>query len=196
MNMSWSETILFHQPLREVALLAEAPSESWTELLRTREESAYQRGRREGECALNEQLIQQRSELAALQRGILQSLSQAPPQVIHESETALIALALEAARRIVADLPIDARLVEAVVREALRQAEDSAEILVQLNGEDLELLHKNDSAVLNGLPDKGPLRFIACADVTRGGCVVQTRFGVIDARREVKLQQLTQAVCS
>ena len=192
--MKWSETILFAQPLREVSRLAGAPSEDWEALLRVREAAAYQRGCRDGEAALNEQLVQQRAEVAELQRGILESLSGAFPQVVKESETALIGLALEAASRIVAGLPIDVKLVEAVVLEALRQVEDSAEILVQVHAEDLGLLRKHDSQILNGLPDKGPLRFISSSEVTRGGCLVQTRFGLIDARREVKLEQLVQTV--
>jgi len=192
--MKWSETIRFDQPLRQVKLLTGAPAENWEELLRAREETAYQRGRRDGENALSEQLIQQRSEIAELQRGILNSLSQVVPQVVKESETALITLAFEAAKRIVADLPIDAHMVEAVVREALTQAEDNAEILVHLHGDDLALLRKQGSAVLDGVPEKGPLRFVASTDITRGGCQVQTRFGLIDARREVKLEQLARTI--
>ncbi len=192
--MKWSETILFAQPLREVSRLAGAPSEDWEALLRIREAAAYQRGCRDGESALNEQLVQQRAEVAELQRGILESLSRAFPQVVKESETALIGLALEAASRIVAGLPIDVKLVESVVLEALREVEDSAEILVQVHAEDLGLLRKHDSQILGGLPDKGPLRFISSSEVTRGGCLVQTRFGLIDARREVKLEQLAQTV--
>ena len=60
-----------------------------------------------------------------LQRGILTSLQTVLPKVAHEAETALIDLALEAARKIVAGLPMDAALVEQTVREALRQAEDT-----------------------------------------------------------------------
>jgi flagellar assembly protein FliH len=176
--------------------LAGAPSENWEELLRSREEEAYQRGRRDGESALNQQLIQQRAEVAELQRGILESLRRAVTQVVQESETALINLALETAKKVVANLPIDVELVEAVVQEALRQVEDTSEILVQVHAEDLALLRKHDSKILNGLPDKGPLRFVTSADVTRGGCLVQTRFGLVDARREVKLEQLTQALSS
>jgi len=193
--MKWPEPILFDQPPRDVCLLVGAPSQSWDALLRAREEAGYQRGRREGENALSEQLVQQRAEIAQLQRGILESLSQAVPQVVTESESALIALALEAAKRIVAGLPINAELVEAVVHEALRQAEDSAEIIIQLHSEDLALLRKHDSKVLEGLPDKGPLRFVVSSEVSRGGCIVQTRFGLIDARREIKLEQLGQTVC-
>lgn len=194
--MKWSETIRFNQPLRQVRLLSGAPGEDWEQLLRAREEAAYQRGRRDGENALSEQLIQQRSEIAELQRGILNSLSQAVPQVVKESEMALITLAFEAAKRVVADLPIDAPMVEAIVREALRPAEDSAEILIQLHCDDLALLRKHGSTVLDGVADKGPLRFVASSEITRGGCLVQTRFGLIDARREVKLEQLARTISS
>ena len=192
--MKWSETISLNQPLRDVCLLANAPAQNWGEFLRASEEASYQRGRREGENALSEQLIQQRAEIAELQRGILESLSQAVPQVVKETETGLISLALEAARRIVAGLPISAELVESVVQEALHRAEDGAEIVIQLHPEDLALLRKHDSKILAGLPDKGPLRFVTSGEVTRGGCIVQTRFGLIDARREVKLEQLSQTV--
>ncbi len=192
--MNWSENIRLSRPLRGVSRLAEAPAEDWDALLRAREQAAYERGRRDAEAALNEQVVRQRAELDQLQKGLLQSLVQAVPQVVKETESALITLALEAAQRIVGGLPIDARLVEGVVLEALRQAEDNTEILIQLHPEDLALLRHNDSAVLKGVPDKGPLRFSASGDVTRGGCMVQTRFGLIDARREVKVEQLANTL--
>ncbi|HZR17980.1 MAG TPA: FliH/SctL family protein [Verrucomicrobiae bacterium] len=192
--MKWSEPIVFKEPLRDVALLAGAPAESWDGLMRTHEEAAYQRARADVESSLRGQLTRQSAEIAHLQQGVLAALSSAVSQVINESETAVISLALEAARRVIADLPIEKNLIEAVVREALSQAEDSAELTVQLNPEDLALLRKHGSSVLEGMLDKGPLRFVASGEVTRGGCLVQTRFGVIDARREVKFEQLAQAL--
>jgi flagellar biosynthesis/type III secretory pathway protein FliH len=56
------------------------------------------------------------------------------------------------------------------------------------------LLRKNTAPILKGIPDAGPLRFISATEVTRGGCLVQTRFGLIDARRETKLAQLKQSL--
>ena len=194
MNMKWSETISFSHPLKEVHRLEEVPAQRWDDLLRTYEETGYQRGRCDGENALSEQLVQQRAEIAGLQHGILESLARAVPELIKESENAVVRLALEAAQKVVAGLPISAELVEGVVREALRQVQDTAEIIVQLHAEDLALLRKHDSRILNGLPDSGPLRFVTSLEVTRGGCIVQTRFGLIDARREIKLEQLSQSV--
>ena len=192
--MKWSDTIPFSQPLRDVRLLVQAPAQNWQEHLREREEAAYEKGRHDGERSLSGQLVQQRNEMSELQRGIVESLKRAVPQVILEAQTALVNLALESAQKIVAGLPISAELVETVVREALRQVEDTAEITIQLHPEDLALLRKHNSPILNGVPESGPLRFISSADVTRGGCLVQTRFGLIDARRETKVEQLKQTL--
>jgi len=132
--------------------------------------------------------------MVELQNGVVASLRQSVPQVIKETESALITLALEVAQKIIAGLPVSSEMVEAVVREAVRQVEDAAEITIQLHPEDLALLRKHNSPLLNGLPEIGPLRFTNSSDVTRGGCIVQTRFGLIDARRETKLEQLRQSL--
>ena len=192
--MKWSDSILFDRPLQDARLLTQAPVQDWQEHLRERERSAYERGHHDGQHALSEQLLQQRNETVDLQRGILDSLRRVVPQVIQETETTLINLALEAAQKIVAGLPIDAKQVETVVREALRQVEDTAEIIIQLHPDDLALLHKHNASVLNGLPETGPLRFAGSSEVTRGGCIVQTRFGLVDARRETKMEQLRQTL--
>lgn len=194
--MKWSDTISFHRPLRDARLLLQAPALDWEEHLREREQAAHERGRLDGERALSQQLLQQRNEMAELQRGVVDSLRRALPQVILEAQTALIQLALESAQKIVAGLPVNPEMIEAVVREALRQVEDTAEIAIQLHPEDLALLRKHNSPILNGVPEAGPLRFSSSADVTRGGCLVQTRFGLIDARRETKVEQLRQTLAA
>ena len=192
--MKWSDSIPFRQPLREVRLLVQVPAQGWDDFLRDREHAAYERGRQDGESALNRQLLQHQGEAGELQNGVLQSLTHAIPQVMRETESALIQLALDSAQKIVAGLPVSSELVEAVVSEAVRQVEGSAEITVLLHPDDLALLRLHHSPVLNGLPESGPLRFAGSSEVTRGGCLVQTRFGVIDARRETKLEQLRQTL--
>jgi flagellar assembly protein FliH len=161
-----------------------------------REKAAYERGRHEGEIALREQLIAQRNEMAALLNGVIDSLQKTVPQLVHETESALIQLALESAQKIVAGIPVNPKLVESVVREALKQVEDTADVVIQLHPEDFALLQKHKSDVLKPPPNSKPLQFSSSADVTRGGCLLRTRFGIIDARRETKLDQLREALAA
>jgi len=188
--MKWSDSIMFHEAPQNVRLLLKAPMQDWQDHLREREQSAYEQGRRDGQRMLGEQMLQQRNEMVELQNGVLLSLKQSLPRMIQENESALMNLALELAQKIVAGIPIDPTVVEAVVQEALQQASDTAGVVIKLHPDDLALLRKHNSPLLNGLPETGTLRFTVSSEVTRGGCIVQTRFGQIDARRETKVEQL------
>jgi flagellar assembly protein FliH len=197
--VKWSQTIAFGQPLRGVALLGAGSPESRERLDASqikREQSAYDRGLAEGERRLSEQLLRQRAELLELQNGILAGLRAAVPQVVRQSESTLIELAIEVAQKLVAGLPVSTEMVEAAVRSALAQAEQSTEFDISLHPDDLGLLKRSNSPVLLPGPGNEAVRFHNSSEVTRGGCLVQTRFGVIDARRETKLELIRQSLDS
>jgi flagellar assembly protein FliH len=193
-NMKWSETITLAGPLLDVRVTTLPPESELESRVRAAEQAAYERGRHDAEKNLGEQLLQQRNELLELQQGALESLRNAVPDVIQQTEGALFQIALESAKKIVAGIPIEPGLVEAVVREAVAQTKETAEITIQLHPDDLALLHKHPSPILQGLPEAGPLKFIGSSEITRGGCLVQTRFGLLDARRETKLEQIRESI--
>jgi flagellar assembly protein FliH len=156
--------------------------------------AAYDRGRVDGEKSLSEQLLHQRGEMRTLLDGVVASLRKAISQVVGDTEQHLVALAIEIAQKIVADLPISPEMIEASVREALSQVEGTAEFHVRLHPADLELLEKVGSALLQPPGEDRPARFHGSPEVTRGGCLVQTRFGIVDARRETKLELLKRSL--
>lgn len=180
------DTVKFSKPLRDirtgpvpVAGLAGPPrQDQW--------QASYDLGRIEGEKALSEQLLKQRSEMHEVLQGVLDSLRQAVPQVVRDTENMLVSLTLEVAQKLVADMPVSVPLVEAAVRDALAQVEGTAQITVRLHPADLELLQKADSPLLASGGGSDEFRFLGSPEVTRGGCLVQTRFGTVDARRETK----------
>lgn len=193
--MKSPEPILFTALVQDVRLVKPSAPEP-VDLAAEREKAAYERGHQEGENALREQLLTQRNEVAGLLTGVIDSLRKAVPQLVQESESALIQLALESAQKIVAGMPINSKMVEAIVREALQQVEETADVTIQLHPEDLALLQKHKSDVLKNPPGSKPLQFAASPEVTRGGCLVRTRFGIIDALRETKLDQLREAIAA
>jgi flagellar assembly protein FliH len=77
-----------------------------------------------------------------------------------------------------------------VVHDALGQVESTAQVTVRLHPADLKLLQKAHSSLLVTDEGANEFRFLGSPDVTRGGCLVQTRFGVVDARRETKFDLL------
>jgi len=186
----------FHQPLRDVRSRATGSSLTMPTETESLERAAYDRGRRDGENALHEQLLAQRNEFLELQRGVIQSIRDAVPQVVRDSETTVLHLAIETAQRLVAGLPVSGEMLEASVREALGQVADTSEVTVLLNPEDLALLEKHQAGGSAAFADAPKLAFRGSPEVTRGGCLVQTRFGVVDGRRETKAELIKKAVTS
>lgn len=192
--MKWSEEIQFTRTPAEVALLKNAPVRDWMELLATEREEACARGRREAEAAMETRLAELRSQIAELRDGVIEQLSAAIPKLISDSEAFLVRLAIDAAERVVAATPIDAAMVEAVVRDALKQTRQEHAVTVQLHPEDLDLLRKDGSPLLTQAESAANISFSPNAEVGRGGCILLTDFGRIDARREIKWKQLRESV--
>ena len=182
-------------PFRHVEVLSR-------EDLKLTEQAAYDRGKKEAEANLQEQLdilkteytTEKDKELAAFCDNIRSELGGQVPKILESLEKHVINLAADIAMKIVADLPIDKTMVEGVVKDALAKAEKDAEIVVHLHPQDLELLTKGDSELLEESHGAGKVLFKASSEVTRGGCLLDTHYGIVDARRETKADLLKKAV--
>jgi flagellar assembly protein FliH len=196
------EPIPFTEALRDVTLVARradavetppAPPVDWDARIR----AAREEGRAEGERALSEQLVKQRAEMKEVLESAAVALREAVPQIVRDTEQHLVALTLQIAQKLVSDMPVSVEMVEAVVRDALSQVEGTAECHIRLHPADLELLRTMNSSLLaseTGEQGAATLRFHGSPEVTRGGCLVQTRFGIVDARRETKFDLLQRSL--
>ena len=170
--------------------------------LQITEQTAYARGKQEAESNLQQQLDLMKSEyatkkdkeLADFCENIRSDLGNQVPKILESLEKHVINLAADIATKIVADLPIDKTLVESVVKDALVKAEKDAEIVVLLHPEDLKLLTQGDSEFLKDSHGGDKVLFKPSSDVTRGGCLLDTHYGLVDARRETKAKLLKKAV--
>jgi flagellar biosynthesis/type III secretory pathway protein FliH len=170
--------------------------------LQITEQTAYARGKQEAESNLQQQLDLMKSEyatkkdkeLADFCENIRSDLGNQVPKILESLEKHVINLAADIATKIVADLPIDKTLVESVVKDALTKAEKDAEIVVLLHPEDLKLLTQGDSELLKDSHGGDKVLFKPSSDVTRGGCLLDTHYGLVDARRETKAKLLKKAV--
>lgn len=189
------EKIQFSKPLRDVKIVANGPVIHELErLLKEREQVGFERGRQEGEKALSELLVQQRSELQELLNGVITAMNQAIPQLVHEAEPLLIKLASEIAFKIVGEQTIHKEMIESTIRQALNQVKETSELEIFLNKHDLDLLNKNNSPLISTNENGVRIRFVASPEVTSGGCIIQTKFGIIDARREIKVRMIKEAL--
>jgi type III secretion system HrpE/YscL family protein len=110
-----------------------------------------------------------------------------------ERETAEVAIAV--ARRILGEeIALAPERVTALVGEVLARARRANDVTVTL--------HPDDAATLRSVQDTlleragRPARFTIVEDpsLTRGGCIVRTELGQLDARIEVQLEALASAL--
>ena len=191
--MNSAQLISFPQPVRDVKIVRFADAETVHE---QDLQASYERGRIDGERALSEQLVRQRAELLELQTGIFTSLKSIFPQITRECEQALVALALEVARKLVAGAPISVEMLEAAIQQTCAEMEEAAEYCVRLHPDDLAMLERAQSPLLLPQGGKDKIRVEGSSQVSRGSVIVETPFGVIDGSRETKLGLLTNALQS
>lgn len=186
-------------PLRESSRRAAVAAE---EALKASEQAGYERGRKEAEQECARQAEQMRSEWEAKHRAdtirILEELNKSVHVQMSEAfkslEKHVVMLAAEAAIRLTSGIPVSADMVEAYVREALNLVEHDTEITVILHPDDLALLEQHQSSLLNRAGTTPVLKFRSDVKISRGGCLMETRFGELDARRETKIELLRKAV--
>ena len=182
-------------PLRQIEVV---PRED----LKLTEQAAYERGKKDAEATLQGQLevmkteyaTEQQQKLADFFKNIQDDLGGQVPRMLQSLEKHVINLAADIAMKIVAGTPVDKSMVETVVKDALAKAEKDTDVVVLLNEADLELLSQADSELLQRTHGSSEVVFKASPEVSRGGCLLETRYGTVDARIETKADVLKKAV--
>ena len=100
----------------------------------------------------------------------------------------------EAAIRLVNGLPISAEILEAAIHDALDHCENDVEVSVHLHPADLKLLKESGSELLADSPHQRRVHYIKDVEISRGGCLVETRCGLIDGSRETREKLLRATV--
>lgn len=170
--------------------------------LKLTEQAAYERGKKDAEATLQGQLevmkteyaTEQQQKLADFFKNIQDDLGGQVPRMLQSLEKHVINLAADIAMKIVAGIPVDKSMVETVVKDALAKAEKDTDVVVLLNEADLELLSQADSELLQRTHGSSEVVFKASPEVSRGGCLLETRYGTVDARIETKADVLKKAV--
>ena len=78
-----------------------------------------------------------------------------------------------------------------LLRETLELAAGSPSIRLRLHPDDLQLLGEQAEDVVRSMASCGDAELSPDLAISRGGCVIETRHGIIDAKLETQLQRIT-----
>ena len=155
---------------------------------------AYQKGSDAARAFADQQLVDFRREVQDLQAGLLTRLAEVDERITTQLQTALPALAIEIARRLLAGYEPTPERVVAVCTEALDQLYPDTEALELLvSPADAERLEQVDQGWQSRYPG---LRISAVASLRSGDCQVRSRFGLTDARLDAKIESLRRELVS
>ena len=158
------------------------------------ESQARARGHEEGLTAGRTAGHAELEEDVATMHELIESAREQRNDVIKSAEPELVRLAMAVAERVVYDhVAIDPNVVLENVRHALTRLVGREIVTVRVNPADAEILrkHREGTATSN---DVEHLRIVEDQRVDRGGVVVETDAGTIDAKVSTQLREARRAL--
>lgn len=113
----------------------------------------------------------------------LLAVEQARARALREAEASILEIALAAARRIVAEeLELHPERIRAIVRDATERVRRARRARVRVHPSDAAHLAFSD------------VELVEDASIERGGCIVESELGEVDARLEVRIAAIERAL--
>ncbi len=153
-------------------------------------EAARQQGYAAGMAQARDELAQEAKRL----RQLAESLGAALDALDFRLADQVLNLALDVARQVVAgELSARPERILEVVNLALRQMADTTrDARLLLNPEDARIVRP----ILNDLLDRSRLRMVEDARIVRGGCLIETLQGDLDATLQTRWRQVVSVLGS
>lgn len=168
-------------------LLQQAREEGRREGLRNAEESIEKRARELAEERLGEHL---KATLPALEKAVNDVIRE-KQRWLAEWEQSAVRLALAVAERILRrQLACDPEAARDLIASALQLAAGEPHVDVRMHPDDVAHLGNLVEEIAKTFANCGRLELRPDPGVSRGGCIVETRHGTIDARLETQLDRI------
>jgi flagellar assembly protein FliH len=116
-------------------------------------------------------------------------------EIIEEAETQVINLVLLIARKVIKVISENQKnVVINNVVQALRKLKSRGEVVIRVNLADLELATGHVDDFLKMVENVKSISVLEDATVDRGGCIIETDFGQIDARISSQLHEIEERI--
>jgi flagellar assembly protein FliH len=185
-----AESAALLQQAREEAERCLAEARQRAEAIET---EAYQAGFRQGEAAAREEIRQQFASALASFQHVTEEVATLRQKILRQAEEDVVTLAFHLARKIIQQEILRGReVLAATLRRALELLVDRDTVVVRVNPADLELAQELQGESMHAIRTIRHLTIEGDETVGRGGCVVESAFGEIDARIESQLAELEQ----
>jgi flagellar assembly protein FliH len=155
--------------------------------------AAYDQGFRQGEEAARQALTAQLSPVLSTFQQATTEIAHLRTAVLQQAEEDIIALAFQLARKIIQYEALEHReILAATLARALEYVVEQDQIVVRVHPDDLRYAAEIKEALGRTRGDIKTLTIQGDTSVGRGGCLVESSLGTIDARIEAQFDELEQ----
>jgi flagellar assembly protein FliH len=146
----------------------------------------YDDGMNDGRAAAQAEM----DEMMATMRGLIEMARAERHKIIESAEPELVRLSVAIAERVLhAHVAVEPGAVLEIVRSAISRIVDRETITVRVNPADLELMREHRDQLM-AMNDVDNMRLIEDQRVDRGGVVVETEAGTVDAKLTTQLREV------
>jgi len=146
-------------------------------------EEGMARGREEGS-----QQIQPAVELLQDWGRVIQSEKQ---ELARRYESDVLELGFSIAEKIIGiEIATRNDAIVGIVRQALRKIVNADEVVLRANPEDLKILAEARETLVGEMGANAPLELRADSSVARGGCMIETESGMLDAQLQSQIERV------
>jgi flagellar assembly protein FliH len=172
------------------ALPAQTPAEQESHLAAL-ERDAFMKGYAQGERAGTEAGARRADAMLRRIAHTLDELTELRRVIVASTEQQMVRLALAVARRIVGrELTQDPELVAAMAHVALQRLGEAVPATIKLNPEDYTVVVAQRATPWSSTQ----VRVVPDPAVVRGGCLVESEVGTVDASPDAQLAELSRAL--
>jgi len=126
---------------------------------------------------------------------ILIEMSDLKKGLIKKYEKEILEMIFATAKKIIhIQTRSDGSAIEGTVLKALHMATDKSRIILKVNPEDFNYVERLRPEIFTKFEDLKSVAVNSDPSVTRGGCVIETPYGDVDARIETQLEQVYESL--
>ena len=155
------------------------------------EEAARQKAEQEIQEKIDEAVEVRVNEIQNALAESIEKLASAKDDISAQIEKELVTLAIKIAQKIVGqEIGLDESIALEMTKRSLKQIDSRALAEVHLNPEDLTFVQEKQGEI----DFHGSLKLIEDQSVTKGGCLVHTETGDLDARIESQFEEIVEGL--
>lgn len=158
-------------------------------------EEIKKQGFSEGYYQGNQEAMSEYTSKIQLAQEILDKAYTEKKEIINESEPFVIDLSVEIASKIIQkELETKPELLIEMIKKNLVYSNERSMISICVSPEDYSFVQNQRNQLLESLEGQIEVKILPEHSIEKGGCVIRTSYGSIDARIDVQLKEIKQAL--